>query len=471
MAQVLFPGRRFTDTNGNPIAGGKLEVYEAGTTTPLDTFTDAALTVASDNPIILDSAGLIPVIYAAPDNYKFVLKSSDEATTYWTIDDFTVIDPETAQAVASTTNTSNTGVAAEDYDRLFNANSASGEITVTADSATLGSGFRFIVRKTSTDANSVTISGTGGQTINGAASYTLAAQYDSAAFQSNGAGGWDVIYQNLDTAQLVSDNAIQRIQVALHCGQFRYASATICTLFPHNGNYVCFPNGDLIAIGASGVSSTYNNATINGTAAQTLSADTTYYAYVYNNSGTLVIDWSTTGPAWDSATGIRIKTGDATRVLVGLARTNSSSQFDDSATKRNVASWNNRRDRNMLNSYSTTRAFLTATPYTEVDTEIRVEFVTWGDSAVHMAQNCVVTNADDDFELNVIPAIDGSSSGAPVGAYTGSSGIDANDEHGVGSAGFATPAVGHHYITVMATYSSGSVTFTAKSTLHAAVTI
>jgi microcystin-dependent protein len=195
MAQVLFPGRRFTDENGEPISGGRLEVYEAGTTTPLDTYTNAALTVASANPIILDSAGLIPVIYAAPDNYKFVLKSADEATTYFTIDDYTVIDPETAQAVSSTTITFNTSVAADDYDRLFNANTASGGVTITANSEDLDNGFEFTVRKTSADANAVTVSGTGAQTINGSASYTIGNQFGSATFRSNGAAGWDIIYE------------------------------------------------------------------------------------------------------------------------------------------------------------------------------------------------------------------------------------------------------------------------------------
>jgi hypothetical protein len=121
MAQVLFPGRRFTDENGNPISGGKLYTYEAGTTTPLDTYINDALTTSAPNPIVLGSAGMMTTngvdegpIYVAPDDYRLVLKSSDDATTYFDIDALTIIDPDTASAVASETLTSNTTVASDD---------------------------------------------------------------------------------------------------------------------------------------------------------------------------------------------------------------------------------------------------------------------------------------------------------------------------------------------------------------------
>ena len=56
---VLTPEPRFQaiDDDGNPIAGGKLYTYAAGTTTPLATYTSAAGTIANQNPIILDTAG------------------------------------------------------------------------------------------------------------------------------------------------------------------------------------------------------------------------------------------------------------------------------------------------------------------------------------------------------------------------------------------------------------------------------
>ena len=57
--------------------------YEAGTTTPQTTYTDAAGTVAHTNPIVLNSAGRVAtgeIWIVAGQNYKFVLKTSTEVT-------------------------------------------------------------------------------------------------------------------------------------------------------------------------------------------------------------------------------------------------------------------------------------------------------------------------------------------------------------------------------------------------------
>ena len=50
-------GAQFFDNNGNPLVGGKIYTYVAGTTTPIATYTTSAGTVANTNPIILDSGG------------------------------------------------------------------------------------------------------------------------------------------------------------------------------------------------------------------------------------------------------------------------------------------------------------------------------------------------------------------------------------------------------------------------------
>jgi hypothetical protein len=78
LSPVGGAGAQFFDNNGNPLSGGKLYTYAAGTTTPLTTWTTPAGTVANTNPIILDSAGRPPqeiwlsVLYT----YKFQLKTS-----------------------------------------------------------------------------------------------------------------------------------------------------------------------------------------------------------------------------------------------------------------------------------------------------------------------------------------------------------------------------------------------------------
>jgi hypothetical protein len=70
---------QFLDNNGNPLTGGKLFTYAAGTTTPQATFTTFAGNVAHANPIILDAAGRVPggeIWLTVGANYKFSLFTS-----------------------------------------------------------------------------------------------------------------------------------------------------------------------------------------------------------------------------------------------------------------------------------------------------------------------------------------------------------------------------------------------------------
>lgn len=75
-------GSQFFDNNGNPLTGGKIYTYEAGTTTPLATYTSSTGNTAHTNPIILDSAGRVPggEIWNALQLYKFVLKTTADVT-------------------------------------------------------------------------------------------------------------------------------------------------------------------------------------------------------------------------------------------------------------------------------------------------------------------------------------------------------------------------------------------------------
>ena len=79
-----FPKLRFTDDDGAPLVGGKLYTYEAGTTTPLATYTDRTGGTPNANPVILDARGEADV-WLASDLYKFVLKDADDGTV-WTVD-------------------------------------------------------------------------------------------------------------------------------------------------------------------------------------------------------------------------------------------------------------------------------------------------------------------------------------------------------------------------------------------------
>lgn len=51
------PALQFFDSDGNPLAGGFVYTYAAGTTTPKATFTSQAGTTENTNPVVLDAAG------------------------------------------------------------------------------------------------------------------------------------------------------------------------------------------------------------------------------------------------------------------------------------------------------------------------------------------------------------------------------------------------------------------------------
>ena len=106
MAGTVMPAPKFIglDNNANPVSGGKLYTYVAGTTTPQATYSDVDLSVANANPVILDSAGRATVFLASA-SYKFVLKDASDVTL-WSQDN--------VQAVPSlTTNLDVLGVAGE----------------------------------------------------------------------------------------------------------------------------------------------------------------------------------------------------------------------------------------------------------------------------------------------------------------------------------------------------------------------
>ena len=77
------PFLAFFDANGDPLAGGKLYTYYAGTTTPLSTYTNYAGTTPNANPVIMDSAGRASV-WLGVGSYKFVLKDSTDVLIYTT---------------------------------------------------------------------------------------------------------------------------------------------------------------------------------------------------------------------------------------------------------------------------------------------------------------------------------------------------------------------------------------------------
>jgi hypothetical protein len=81
MAIVLPNGRNyFATSTGAPLVGGKVYAYVAGTSTPKDTYTTSAASVANTHPVVLDSRGEAAIYWDG--TYDVVLKDS-AGVTIW----------------------------------------------------------------------------------------------------------------------------------------------------------------------------------------------------------------------------------------------------------------------------------------------------------------------------------------------------------------------------------------------------
>lgn len=67
----------FYDDDGNPLSGGKVFTYAAGTLNPKSTWTDRAGTTLNSNPITLDSAGRADIWLTLNEPYDIVVQNSD----------------------------------------------------------------------------------------------------------------------------------------------------------------------------------------------------------------------------------------------------------------------------------------------------------------------------------------------------------------------------------------------------------
>lgn len=77
MAVIMTsPYQQFFDDNGNPLSGGKIYTYRAGTSQLKNSFTDSTENIPAPNPIILDAAGRAVVWISG--SYKFVITDADD---------------------------------------------------------------------------------------------------------------------------------------------------------------------------------------------------------------------------------------------------------------------------------------------------------------------------------------------------------------------------------------------------------
>ena len=177
------PIANYYDENGEPLAGGKLEFFESGTSTPLDTFSDDNLSVANPNPVVADSAGRFGDIFLSGADYKVVLKKADDSVI-WTADPVRSPTPKSSVVLDVSTTTQ---LDAGDDGKFVAADATGGAFIITLPAAAdAGDGYEIEIQKVDASTNVVTVDASGAETINGQSDLNLTDQYASAQFRCDG---------------------------------------------------------------------------------------------------------------------------------------------------------------------------------------------------------------------------------------------------------------------------------------------
>lgn len=216
-----------------------------------------------------------------------------------------------------------------------------------------------------------------------------------------------------------------------------------CRLTLSVGNLKLSPyNGNKINIGGF-----YRTIPASGTNLSPLGtlASTTYYIYAFMTGSTITLEYSTTGYTVSSTLGIPVKTGDANKTLVGMAR---SGAVD---TWYIVRSYYN--DPGFFNKTALT-ANSAATP--EVSTQLRTEFLVWSDETVHMCCDGAVQTALGAVDLKL--GIDGTVA-EDVWNHMGRGSGDGSGQRTPFSLTHFKQnfSEGYHYVTLLKASSEGTV--------------
>lgn len=171
------PKPQFFDGDGGTLGGGTVEFFAAGTSTPLDSYTDSSGLTPNTNPVLLDSRGEPPNGIYATDGlgYKIVLKDPLGAVL-WTVDNaFSVATAAGGTGVSGylrkTISTSiNYIMTASDNDALVEVTGNTIQVTL-LDSSIAGIGYVATVINNANGA--VTVVGGGTDLINGISTQTL----------------------------------------------------------------------------------------------------------------------------------------------------------------------------------------------------------------------------------------------------------------------------------------------------------
>lgn len=225
------------------------------------------------------------------------------------------------------------------------------------------------------------------------------------------------------------------------------------TLYPMNGGHIIV-NGNQYVI-SSPIALT-NNSPVN---------DTTYYVYLEENgSGGLNLIHSTTSYTFNSS-GIPVMTGDSTKTFVGVVRRLTGAW---ATTDNLLRSWYNR-NKFSAHSFLTTNRNVTTTTYSEIHTELKIEFINFSDEVINFYPNAITFNSNASTNNFTSVAIDSTTVAEDTYAsgttYAGGSG--AQPHNPILSKKLTE---GYHYATLLGRVSANTGTWFGSNTAGARTT-
>lgn len=224
--------------------------------------------------------------------------------------------------------------------------------------------------------------------------------------------------------------------------RFSYVSTTVCRLTPYQGNQITI-NGLNYTIPSAGVDLSSTG----------IANNTNYFVYAYISSGTTIaLEASTTGHSTDTATGVEIKTSDASRTLVGMVRGNGTNTFGWTTSLRYVLSWFNRKPTIITNVMGSN--FVTSAA--SIQTMVFAEFLTWGNESVIASTMGAVQNNTSGAVSFIAMTLD-----ATQATPTNYAQASAANGYGAFSSAYSinTGTEGYHYIAGGGWCNSGTSTF------------
>lgn len=204
-------------------------------------------------------------------------------------------------------------------------------------------------------------------------------------------------------------------------GRLAYSSATAITFSPFMGDTTKV-NGAVYQIPSAGITGCANTGVyVNGTPGQNLAVSTFYYVYQFSNAGTLTCDFSTTGHSTSATAGnvgTEIKTGDNSRSLIGMVKTNSSGQFVDAASTRYVRSWFNRYTAQLANCICGSDVTgLTSTSFATISANLLVHFLSWAGETADFTAGINISNGTVAIITSTAVGFNGTSTTGNVAAF------------------------------------------------------